>query len=563
MLASACNGGGQAAPPPKVGLSNNQTLTFPIGGDFTTLDPAVIDTPSDAEIAQNLFDGLVRIDANMDVVPEIAAAMPAISSDGLTYTFKLRPDVTFSNGDKLTSKDVLYSWNRAAAMQGSYAPNLSAIAGYAAVSNNQAFGPGLETLLEKKDPSVTMSGLRAPDDQTVVVKLSSAAGWFLSAIAQPSVVGMIVDENVVRTNFDNWWATAATLVGTGAYRMTAHTPGKSIDFAQVSGWWGSPKPTVTQVHLDIPTSASAAIATYERGGYDLYGYDTFSPPVSDAIRIQATAGEKGQVVRLPHNATFWVSFNLVSDRARAGGPFTLNLGSPAHDLRLAFDLAIDKSALAKLLCQDVICVPATGGLIPKGLIGYLGDGVDPLAAFDPLRAKALLDAADPGGSNTKGLVYAYDTENPLNEPTARFLQSQWLDNLGVSVKLQPLPRSSFITLRLKGRFILARDGWRADYNDPQDWFDNLWGRLAGCPDLTCTSGYDTAAYDSLLAKADSEPLAAATDDYAALSRQLIDAVGYIPLYYTVSVYLVKPYVKGAGANNLFDYLWDQVQIESH
>jgi len=181
MLLFSCNGSSPAKP--KLPLSDAQTVSFPIPGGFDSLDPAVLSRPADAEIAQNLFDGLVRLDDAMRVVPDIAASLPSISADGLTYTFKLRAGVLFSNGDRLSSSDVLYSWNRAAAMQGPYASNLSAIAGYGTVAGTQSFGSPLEAPLEKKDPSVTMSGLSAPDPLTVVVKLSVPAGWFLTAIA--------------------------------------------------------------------------------------------------------------------------------------------------------------------------------------------------------------------------------------------------------------------------------------------------------------------------------------------------------------------------------------------
>lgn len=561
VAVGGCNGGSQ--PHANVGLSGTQTLSFPIRADFTSLDPAVLFLASDSEIAQNLFDGLVRLDNSMKVVPDIASTLPAISADGLTYTFKLREGVTFSNGDPVTSKDVLYSWNRAAAMQGSYASNLSAIAGYDRVAANQAFGSGLETLLEKQDPSVTMSGLTAPDDHSVVVKLSTAAGWFLPALAQPSVVGMIVDENVVKKDFDNWWASPATLIGTGPYEMSTRVSGHSADFAAVPHWWGATKPTLAHVHLDVVADVVAAVARYESGGYDLFGYDDYDPEVSDVLRLRANAGERSQVVIERKSSSYWVSFNMFADAARTGGPFTLQQGQAAHDLRLAFSLAVDKVALAKVVCQDVICEPATGGLIPKGLIGYLGSGADPLAGFNPAMARSLLKAADPGGSRTRGLVYTYDPENPLNQPTASFLQSEWMSNLGVAVAVQPVPRTSFVSLRLKGSFILARDGWAAAYDDPQDWFDYLWGKLAGCPDVTCTSGYETAGYDRLLARADGEPLAQAAPDYAGLSRMLIGDAAYIPLYYTLGTYLIKPYVKGAGGNNLFDYPWAQVQIQAH
>jgi oligopeptide transport system substrate-binding protein len=230
---------------------------------------------------------------------------------------------------------------------------------------------------------------------------------------------------------------------------------------------------------------------------------------------------------------------------------------------VAFALAVDRASLVKEVCQNVTCTVASGGLIPKGLVGYLGDGSDPLAAFDPSKARSLLQSADPTGAKTRNLVYTYDPESPLNGPVANFLQAQWQANLGVSVQLQTAPHSRFVAERLAGKYVLSRDGWAADYNHPQDWFDNLWGQAAGCPDSSCTSGYVSRAYDQLLAKADAEPLSTAIPDYKTLNRQLIDDVAYIPLYYPVGAFLFKPYVLGAGSNNMFDYWWDQIQLVSH
>ncbi len=552
--------------PQSSNLASNQTLTFPILADFGTLDPAVSDAETDQEIQQNMFDGLVKFDNNLNVVPDIAASMPTVSGDGLTYTFKLRTDVTFSNGDKVTSKDVLYSWNRSAAMQGAYATNLAAIDGYAKVSGNTASGAALEALLEKNDPSVTLTGLTAPDASTVVVKLSAAAGWFLPAIALSGSTGEVVDISAVKQDFDNWWTNPATAIGTGPFKMTSRVPKQSVDFAAVSNWWGSPKPTLTKVHLDVSvTDASTAVTKYEQGGYDIYGYGGYSNmPVADIKRIQATSNEVSQLVLQPKVRSYWVSFNMVHDAKRqATGPFLLANGQSGHDLRMAFTLAVDKAKLVTVVCQDIVCTQATGGLIVKGLTGYLGDGQDPLSKFDAAQAKTLLKSADPDGSKTKGLTYTYDPENSLNKPTAEFLQSQWHDNLGVDVSIQPVSHSQFIKARLKGSYVLSRDGWQADYNHPQDWYDNIWGKIVGCPDSGCTSGYDTKAYDDLVAKADTESGDQAAADYKALAQMLINDVVYIPLFYSKGAFLFKPYVKGAGTNNFSDFHWNEIQILSH
>src|ERR1700674_472117 len=424
LVLVACGGGGGTTGKT---LASNQTLFFPILADFGTLDSAIADVETDTEISQSMFDGLVKSDENLNIIPDLASAVPTADSTGLNYTFALRHDVKFSNGDAFTSKDVLYSWNRAAAMQGAYATNLSPIDGYGTVSTNTASGAALETLLEKNDPSVTMTRLTAPDQNTVKVKLATPAGWFMTAIALGGSTGWIVDQNAVKQDFDNWWTNPAPAIGTGPYKKTARVPKQSVDFAAVPNWWGSPKPTVTTVHLDVSVNdASTAITKYEQGGYDAVGYGGYSSlPVADILRIQGTSNEKAQLLLHAKVRSYWVSFNMVHDAKRqAGGPFLLSDGQTAHDLRLAFTLAVDKTKLVSVVCQNIVCVPATGGLIPPTLIGYMGANQDPLAKFDATKAKQLLQSADPSLTKTKGLTYTYDPENPLNKPTAEFLQPQ-------------------------------------------------------------------------------------------------------------------------------------------
>ena len=140
----------------------------------------------------------MRYDNALNVVPDLAASLPTISTDQRTYTFKLRPNVAFSNGDRVTSRDVLYSWNRAAAAQGPYATNFILVAGFDRLSLQPPAADRLEQLLARNDPSVRLSGLSAPDDATVVVKLAQPAGWFLRALALPGTTATIVDQKVVQ-----------------------------------------------------------------------------------------------------------------------------------------------------------------------------------------------------------------------------------------------------------------------------------------------------------------------------------------------------------------------------
>lgn len=567
LALAAC--GGSPSTGTKSGLASDQTLTFPIFDDPHTLDPGVADAETDQELQQNMFDGLVKFDANLKVVPDLAAGMPQVSSDGLTYTFKLRPDVTFSNGDKVTAKDVLYSWNRAANLAGSYASSLAPIVGYKRMAGNGKLPPAqLQDLLVKQSPQVSMEGLTAPDGNdgsTVQVKLSSAAGWFLSAIALSGTVGEIVDQKVISQDPQTWWQNPATAVGTGPYKLTGYTAKQSMDFQAVDNWWGSPKPTVKKVHIDILQDPATGIQAYEQGKYDIVGYGGYSSaiPLSEVQRIKAAPKESKELVLHDKVRTYWVSFNVVHDSVRtAAGPFID--GQPgAQQLREAFALAIDKKKLANTVCGGLLCTPATGGLITKGLYGYLGDNADPLAQYNPDKAKQLLKQYDPDGSKTKGLTYWYDPENALNKPTAEFIQDQWNRNLGVHVDIQPENHSQFIPDRQVGKFQMSRDGWQADYNHPQDWYDNLFGTGLGCPDSSCTTGWSSKDYDTMLAKADAEPLNQALPTYKALGKMVSDNALYIPLYYSVGAFLIKPYLEGAGTNSFFDNDWNTIKIHQH
>jgi ABC-type oligopeptide transport system substrate-binding subunit len=561
VVAIGCGQGGDQ--PLSDRLAGDQTLRFAIAQDVGTLDPAQTYASADLQVAQNLFDGVVRYDDALNVVPDLGAALPTVSADQLTYTFRLRPGATFSNGDRLTSRDVLYSWNRAAAEEGPYAATFSAVAGFDRLPAQPPAPAVLEQLLARNDPSVRLNGLTAPDDATVVVKLAHPAGWFLSALALPGAVGMVVDQRVIQQDPAGWWTKPATLVGSGPYRLSGRTSGESLDFAAVPDWWGDTPPTVRTVHVDVVADATEREAAYEQGQYYVNGFggsNTLSP--SDLTRIEATPSLAAELLTRPGTGSAWVSFNMVHDAIRgAGGPFLASLGQAALDLRLAFSLALDRSRLSAAC--GALCSPATGGLIPRGLAGYGGDGSDPLARFDPAGARTLLRGADPDGSRTRGLVFVYDTESPLYRALAESLRAQWSANLGVQVQLQPEAHQQLLRDERAGKLVLSRAGWQADYDDPADWYDNNFGRAAGCPDSNCGSGYDSAAFDQVAAQADTKPLAAALPLYERLAEMLSADAAYVPLVYSTRMYMIKPYVRGAGANNLLEYPWADYRILQH
>ncbi|HET9847704.1 MAG TPA: ABC transporter substrate-binding protein [Candidatus Dormibacteraeota bacterium] len=582
LVLAACGGSSSST-----GLASSQVLKFPVYQSPGTFDPATSDAEVDQELQQNVFDNLWKFDDNLNLVPNLATVVPTtsnggISSDGLTFTVHLKSNVKFNNGDSMTSKDVLYSWNRAAAIQGAYASNLSAIDGFDAVQKAAGAAPSkknsagvasfrksIEDRLAANDPALQMKGLTAPDATTVKITLSSGCGWCLTAWTLSGSTGAIVNEKTVQTDPQTWWQSPVKqgseggMVGTGPFYLASFTAKQSMVFKAVPNWWGSPKPTLTEVDLSIhdPSAIAGDVNAWEQGSFDLIGYGGDSGNLTYPL-IQGIKGNSrfaSQLLTKAKGRTTWLSFNI--GYPGTGGPF-VGESATAKGLRKAFALAVDNKALATTVCHDVLCTPATGGLITKGLIGYGGDGSDPLAKFDPAMAKQLLQQYDPSHSLTKNLKYSYNAGG-LNDPVASFLQGQWQTNLGVSVSLDPSSDASqFISNRLTGKYVMARDGWQFDYNHPQDWYDNLWGSLATAGGAN-TSGFDDPTYDSILKQADAKPLSEALPLYKQLADLLATDVVYIPLYYSAANFAIHSYVKGAGSNAAFDYYWNEISIQSH
>ncbi len=545
ILLAACGGtsGGTT------GLAADQTLRFPIDGDIGTLDPAAINAETDVEIYQNLFDGLLKFDDKLNIIPDIATKLPDISADGMTYTFKLNPKAKFWNGHPVKASDFIYSFSRAAAEGGdAYGPDFDHVVGFDVVSAVTDW-PHHKTML---------SGMTAPDDHTLVIKLISPWSVFNTELALASAA-QVVDPTVVDKDDANWWASPATAVGTGPYKMTARVPKQSLEFTAVDNWWGSLQPTVKKVKIDVIGDMAQGVSKYEQGGYDLIGYGGMGSdiPIDDVLRLQKDPKLSKELKFVNKVRTIWIQFNFV----KPGSPFAGDLESgPAHDLRLALSLAIDRDQMVSVACAGgVTCSPATGGLITKGLKGYLGDGADSSAKFDPVQAKALLKSGDPTGAKTRNLTYFFDPNKAIYKATAENLQSQWQANLNLHVNIQPIDHHTFLQSLSHHEYAMSREGWQADYDHPQDWFDNLFVKQGG----SNGSGYSDPKVEALVKKADAEPLDQAIPDYQAASKQMIADAAFAPLVYFKGEFLFKSYLQNAGSNNFNDFYWNEMKIGSH
>jgi oligopeptide transport system substrate-binding protein len=492
-------------------------------------------SPTDVDIFRNVFSGLYKFDQSLHEVPDIAIGPADLSADGLTYTFHIRHNAVFSNGDTITADDFIYSWNRAAAKQGDYAGLYSVVAGYNAVASGRAGA---------------LSGLVKVDDFTFSSTLIKRVGYWTTLVALWPF--WVVDRKVIASAGDDVWFTKPeTLIGSGPFRMTARATGQSLDFEPVPAWYGGKTGALQRIHIDVLADHQEQITRYESGGYSLIGYGRQSLEPKSAVRYATDPTLSAQLQLVPAGVSYWVGFNLRT------GPFAgLDAGRAG---RHAFSTAIDRKAMADALCsQGTTCTPATGGLISKGLVGYLGDGTDPNAKFDAAAAKAEYQAWDPTGARVKNLVYTYDTD-PFNKAVCDNLQKQWQTNLGVSVACVEVDRVNFFTNRARCAYSAFRQSWSADYDNPQDWFDYLFVTGAG----SSGSCYSNPAVDSLVAGADAKPLPIALVDYKTAGQLLLDDSIAGVLVYGQQEYLAHPYVLGVGGNALYDFDWTAARILKH
>ncbi len=519
-------------------LAADQVLNIPVIGDPVSLDPASghpIALPISDSVISNLFDGLYRFDQTGHIEPDIATSLPEVSSDQRTYTFHLRSDAAFWNGDPVTADDFVYSWSRAVSISGAIPfSGLSVIVGADDVAARNAR---------------TLRGLTAHDSHTLVATLVRPAGYWPATLANDET--FVVDQKVIAAKGEvDWWKTPDGLVGTGPFKMQNRVIGRSLDFVPVEHWWRGSTGRLKKVHLQVVGRVEDTDAAFANGDFGLAGLGT-------------TLYDPAAYARWRRFSNDWYVYpagnvlSLVFD-VRVG-PFQ---GSAGRDGRIAFSQAIDRVALARQVCGDIrFCTPATGGLIPKELAGYLGDGADSNARFNATAARSQYQQWDPGASKVLKLAYVYPGSSGFVSDEAELrqahaLQQMWRSSIGVEVALDEVANGREMYREMgQGTVALSRFGWGADYNSPEDWYE--------IPGLCDTPLYQSAVCTDLVNRADGQPFASSDSAYAPVGRLLTHDVAMAPLLYYNNVTVVQPWVLGAKGFIRIDAPWTGISILSH
>ena len=352
--------------------------------------------------------------------------------------------------------------------------------------------------------------------------------------------------------------------------MTERTAKASMAFQPVANWWGGSTGALKNIKVEVGVDQASQVKKYEASGYDLVGMANQPPSPDDILRYKSDPTKQKDENIYPSARSTWVNFNFTGN-----SPFApkagITPGNPTAGVgqddgkkgRNAFSLSIDRDAMVDVASsKGATCTKATGGLIAKGLKGYVGDGKDPNAVFNASTAKSDYTAWDPNGSKIKGLQYRFNA-SATNTKIAQNLQSQWKANLGINIDLAPSDFPTLIADRNAKKTNLSRGSWGADYDHPQDWFDNLWTCEAAKPGHGGTEGYCNPAMDKNLKTANAESIDKALPLYQQAGQTLIDDNVDAVLFYGTQTYFTHSYVKGAGFNSLYDFNWQGIRILKH
>jgi oligopeptide transport system substrate-binding protein len=463
------------------GPTGPQELNVNLAGEPDTMDPNAASWAGDISAITRLSQGLLSFNPDLSVTNMCATAIPTvgnggISSDGKTYTFKLKSNVTWSDGTKVLAKDYVYSIKRmlspdTASEYASFYTGPSQAGEI--IAGSFAYNAATNADAATKTTLAANVGVSAPDDGTLVVKLTNPLATFLDLMALWCVVP--VREDII-TKYGASWTEANNYMGNGPYVLSEWEHNDHMTFSINTNYWGT-KPKLTKVTYKMITDPNAALAAFENSELDLVGVP---PGTEKATLADPTLGP--EVLRYNTLTTYAFQFNCKH------APFD-NV-----KVRQGLSCAVDRDAFVNQV-RNGVGKPALSW-IPPGMPGYNATiGTD--WAFNVTKAKQLLsDAGYPDLSKLPALNFQYNN-TAGNTTIAQFLQGQLSTNLGLNLNLQPMDSKSFQSLVNANQEDWAFFGWGADYPDPDDWLPQLFGTGAG----NNHTNYSNPQFDALAAKA--------------------------------------------------------------
>ena len=498
--------------PAKISEQKPSLLTQPLSkgtfrrlwADPPTLDPHLTSDTTSAGIVVEIFSGLVTLNTDLQLIPDIAESWEI--EKGTIYTFKLRDNVKFHNGNPVTAQDFKWSIERAA--------------------DPKTASPVADTYLndiigvkEYIDGNASeISGITVIDDLTLQIATDAPKAYFLAKLTYPTAY--VLDRDVVENGGKSWWIDNP--VGTGPFKLSEYRIGERLVLDRNEDYYRQPLAGVETVVMNL--AGGQAMAMYENDEIEITGVGLFD---LDRILDPNEPLNKELVVAPPGFSISYIGFNAQM--------------APFDDSRFrkALNHAIDKELIATEVLSELV-QPAYG-ILPPGFPGYTDEIVG--LRYDPDLARTLLaesNYADPN-SRPRIVITVPGTGGTIGLDLEVVLE-MWKQELGVEVEIQQVEWATYLEdLEAKKFQAYAGLGWEADYPDPQDFLDILFHSESSINH----GDFRNSEIDAILETARTETdILKRVNLYHEAEQMIVNEAAWVPMWFTGDRYaLVKSYVR--------------------
>ena len=539
LVLAACgsgNDGEKASSENKAsGSGEEQVLNLIESAELPNMDSAKSTDVVSGTVLNNVNEGLYRQNPENELELGMAAEEPEVSEDGLTYTFKIKEDAVWSNGEPVTANDFVYAWARLAtpATASEYSYMIDGV-----VKNASAILTG--------DMEPSEIGAKAIDDKTLEVQLEKAVPYFKDLLTLPMFLPQ--NEAFITEQGDKYATNSDTVLYNGPFVLDEWDgTGLSWVLNKNEDYWDKDTVKLDTINVDVVKETSTSINLYDTGAVDRI---TLSGEY-----VQTKQGDP-ELKTQPTSSVFYFKFN----QQRNGEETPL----ANENIRKAIAMSFDKQAFADTVLQNG-SIPANG-LVPAKLAADPASGEDfreqsgDLLTFDVKQAQEYFKKGleELGVDSINLEILGDDTENA--KKSLEFMQAQLTSNLpGLEISLRNVPFKVRLDADTKQDYDIEMAGWGADYGDPINFLE-----LFHSENGNNKSSYANADYDALVESAQTNvtDLEGRWEDMLEAEKILMETGGIAPIYQRAYSVLEKDYLKNytshlTGAEH--SYKWATIE----
>ncbi|QWG63189.1 peptide ABC transporter substrate-binding protein [Bacillus mycoides] len=490
--------------------AKKQVLNVTVSEEIPSLDTAKTMDGTSAHVMQNIFEGLYVLDDQDQPIPAVAKSFKR-SEDGKKYTFDLRKDAKWSNGDSVTANDFMFAWRKAVSAEtaSQYAYMLFYI------KNAKEINKGTIPLNEL--------GVKVIDDYKLEVELEQPIPYFLQLLALP--IYLPQHESFLKEQGENYGLEPNNLIYNGPFVLETWKHEQGFQLKKNDTYWDKKKVKLEEINFQIVKDTMTAVNLYEAGDLDRV-------PINSQF-VDKYKGNK--------------QLHMSSDPGIAMLRFNEKNNALANKkVRQSISLALNKEDFVAHFINNG-AKPASG-LVP---VGHINEATDKdfrkengdISPYDLQKAKKIWEEAkkELGVEQIKLEFLTFEQDNAKR--MAEYIKGDLEKNLhGLTIQIKQQPFKQKLQLEQTGEYDISMVNWGPDYKDPISYLE-----IFTTSNPNNKMSYSNPHYDELIKKAKNDFVLDQKKRWESLreaEQVILEDAAVAPLYHIGSAYVQKDYVKG-------------------